>query len=58
MNTELSKGLSDEQWDAFEGVCIANGIPMDDSALVYGSPFLTAKYWFVIGWEASAALPE
>ncbi len=49
---KLKAHLDNEQWATLQRLCIENGIPMDEDALEYGSPFLMAKYWFVLGWNA------
>ena len=51
LKRELKRHLTGPQWAVLKTLCETNGIPMDDSALEYGSPFLTVKYWFMLGWN-------
>lgn len=46
---EAMRGLTPAQWAAFERVCKENGLTRSNE---YGSTFLTAKYWFMLGWDA------
>jgi hypothetical protein len=52
LNKQLQGPLTDKQWKYFKSICNHQLISMDDTALERNSPFMTARYWFDIGWRA------
>ena len=50
---EAMRGLTPTQWIAFERVCKENGLTRSNE---YGSTYLNAKYWFMLGWDAREEL--
>ena len=51
LEAELSKHLSPKCWKEFHAQCVSNGLALNEDCLEYGSVFVTAKYWFSLGWD-------
>ena len=62
MNQLLEKSLqgplTDKQWKYFKKLCEHQLIDLDETALKHGSQFMTARYWFDIGWRAKKTLKK
>jgi hypothetical protein len=56
INKQLQGNLTDKQWKYFKTLCKHQLIELDTSALDRNSPFMTARFWFDIGWRAKKVI--
>lgn len=47
----MRKGMTDVQWEMFLRECENNGLAPKENE-EFGSDVITAKYWFMLGWDA------
>jgi len=56
LDKQLQGMLTDKQWKYFKEICKHQLIDLDANALEKNSLFMTARFWFDIGWRAKKVI--